>query len=256
MNRNFKKVRILIVEDEILIAQDIANRLIAINYEIVGIAASAERALQLIETNKDIDIILIDIILRGNVDGIELARTINEMYNIPFIFLTSHADSSMVERAKNVKPYAYILKPFNDLQVSIALELALVNYSNNAPSEEILKKRAFSETENQVLQIKDSLFLKKDNHFERVLIKEILFLKADSNYCTIVTKAERFLYSMVLKKIETHLPTHQFIRVHRSYVVNVNSVNGFEGNRLFIGENKIPVSKLHRNEVFKLFHTI
>ena len=256
MNNQTTKVKILIVEDEILIAQDIANRLAAINYQIVGIGASAQRALQLIIENNDIDIILIDIILKGNLDGIELARIINSKYHIPFLFLTSYADTSLVERAKSVRPYAYILKPFNDRQVSIAIELALVNYSNNTPNKELIKKQAFSKTENQVLQIKDSLFLKKNHHFERVLLKEILFLQADNNYCTIITKSERFIYSMVLKKIEAHLPINQFLRVHRSYVVNINSVNGFEGNMLFIGEKKIPVSKSHRNNVFKLFHTI
>ncbi len=250
------KVNIFIVEDEILIAKDIANRLTAINYEIVGIAASAKRALELISENKAIDIILIDIILKGDLDGIELARRINSTYNIPFIFLTSHADTSLVERAKSVRPYAYILKPFNDRQVSIAIELALVNFSKKTPEKELLKRQTFNRTDNKVMQIKDSLFLKKDHHFERVPLKEILFLKADSNYCTVSTKSNRFIYSMVLKKIETHLPLNQFLRVHRSYVVNINLVDGFEGNMLFIGEKKIPVSRTYRDKVFKLFHTI
>ncbi|MCL6293903.1 LytR/AlgR family response regulator transcription factor [Jejuia spongiicola] len=253
---NNQKVKILIVEDEILIAQDIANRLTAINYQIVGIAASAKRALELITKNNDIDIMLIDIILKGDIDGIELAKIINDKYQIPFIFLTSHADISLVERAKKVHPYAYILKPFNNRQVSIAIELALVNYANKTRENELVKKQTFNKTENQVLQIKDSLFLKKNHHFERVPLKEILFLQADNNYCTVSTKSERFIYSMVLKKIEAHLPLNQFLRVHRSYVVNINSVNGFEGNMLFVGEKKIPVSKTYKEAVFKLFHTI
>ncbi len=251
-----QKIKILIVEDEILIAQDIANRLSTINYQIVGIAASTERALELIIQNNDIDIILIDIILKGELDGIELACIINNKHHIPFIFLTSHADTSLVERAKSVQPYAYILKPFNDRQISISIELALVNYSKNTPQKELIKKQIFNKTDNQVLQIKDSLFLKKNHHFERVPLKEILFLQADSNYCTVSTKSERFVYSMVLKKIEAHLPINQFLRVHRSYVVNINSVIGFEGNMLFIGNKKIPVSKTYRNKVFRLFHTI
>lgn len=256
MNSQTAKVKILIVEDEILIAQDIANRLTANNYKIAGIAASTNSALQLITKHDDIDIILIDIILKGDLDGIELARIINDKHHIPFIFLTSHADTSLIERAKSVHPYAYILKPFNDRQVSIAIELALVNYSNKTPEKELIKKQAFSKTDNQVMQIKDSLFLKKDQHFERVPLKEIMFLQADNNYCTVSTKSERFIYSMVLKKIEAQLPLNQFLRVHRSYVVNINLVNGFEGNMLFIGENKIPVSKTYKDEVFRLFHTI
>ena len=250
------KVKILIVEDELLIAQDIANRLSDINYEIIGIAPSADSALQLISENTDVNLILIDIVLKGHLDGIELARILNNKYKIPFIFLTSHADAYLVERAMSVHPYAYILKPFNDRQISIAIELALVNFYNKTPELNINSTKNFNVDGNQVLQIKDSLFLKKNHHFERVPLKEILYLKADNNYCTVRTKAERFVYSMVLKKIEAHLPTDQFLRVHRSYVVNINLVNGFEGNMLFIGQRKIPVSKTYKNEVFRLFHTI
>ncbi|WP_281987225.1 LytR/AlgR family response regulator transcription factor [Aquimarina aggregata] len=250
------KVKILIVEDEILLAQDISNRLTVIEYEVIGTAPTAIKALKLIAENPDVDIILIDIILKGNLDGIELAGLINAKYNIPFIFLTSHSDNQLIERAKGVYPYAYILKPFNDKQVSTAIELALLNFSKKTPEKELLKSRNFNAPDNQVLQIKDSIFLKKDHHFERVPFKDIYFLKADSNYCTVHAKSGRFMYSMVLKKIEAELPSNQFLRTHRSYVVNIDLVNGFEGNMLFLGEKKIPVSKAHRKDVFKLFHTI
>lgn len=250
------KVKILIVEDVAITAIDISNGLTDSGYQIVGIAPTAERAQQLMLENHDIDIILIDIILRGDLDGIELARIINEKYDIPFVFLTSHADTNLVERAKGVRPCGYILKPFNARQVSVAIEFALVNLSNKTPAKEPFELRKSGPSDNQVLQINDSLFLKKDHHFERVPLKEILFLQADSNYSTVYTKSNRFVYSTVLKKIEAQLPMNRFLRIHRSYVVNIDLVNGFEGNMLFIGSKKLPVSKTHRNEVFKLFRTI
>ncbi|WP_375324087.1 LytR/AlgR family response regulator transcription factor [Flagellimonas sp. GZD32] len=250
------KVKLLIVEDEIILAQDIANRLTDLNYHIVGVVGTAKGALDFISENRDIDLILLDIILKGDLDGIELGRMINRTYQIPFIFLTSHADTHIVNRAKSVLPYAYILKPFNDRQVSVAIELALMNFSKKTPLSKITSHPGFSNTENEVMQMKDCLFLKKDHHFERVPLREILFLEADSNYCTIHTKTARFVYSVVLKKVEAILPVNRFLRTHRSYVVNINSVNGFEGNMLFIGENKIPVSKAHRQDVFRLFPTL
>ncbi|WP_271766482.1 LytR/AlgR family response regulator transcription factor [Aquimarina algiphila] len=256
MSNQSSKVKILIVEDEILLAQDISQRLTEINYHVTGIAQTVNHALQLITENQDIDIILIDIILKGDRDGIELARIINDKYHIPFIFLTSHADTHIVERAKSVHPYAYILKPFNDRQVSVAIELALLNFSKKTPGKDLLEPQDFTANENQVLQIKDCLFLKKDHHFERVPLAEILFLQADSNYCTVYTKSDRFVYSTVLKNIEAQLPINRFLRTHRSYVVNIDLVSGFEGNMLFIGDKKVPVSKTHRDHVFKLFHTI
>lgn len=251
-----KKVKLLVVEDETILAQDIAQRLKHMGYEVVGIAPSAQKALELISAHPDIDLIVLDIILKGEQDGIELARTINVLHGIPFIFLTSHADRHLVERAKSVRPYAYILKPFNDRQVNVAIELALVNYSNNSTETTLLAQKKFRAKENQVLQINDSLFLKKDNHFERVLLEEILFLEAESNYTTLHTQCGRFVYSMVLKRIEALLPSDFFLRVHRSFVININAVTGFEGNLLFVGPQKIPVSRSHREAVFQLFRKI
>lgn len=250
------KVKILIVEDEILLAKDIAHRLTAMHYHVAGIASSADKALEILNQVNDIDIILMDIVIKGEIDGIDLAAIVNSKFDIPIIFLTSHADRSVIDRAKKVRFYAYILKPFNDRQVSIAIELALVNFSNNTPKQELLNTQELPKTENTSLQIKDSLFLKKEHHFERVSLKDILFLEADSNYCTVHTKSKKFIYSLVLKKIEAQLPKTQFLRIHRSYVVNIEAVNGFEGNMLFIGERKLPVSKTYRAMVFKSFQTI
>ncbi|WP_422104452.1 LytR/AlgR family response regulator transcription factor [Winogradskyella sp.] len=250
------KVKLLVVEDEILLANDIANKLQDNNYEVIGIADTAKKALGILERHDDIDMVLIDIILKGEFDGIELARFINDKHQIPFMFLTSHADQYIFERAKSVKPHAYLLKPFNARQVCIAVELALKNFSNKDSQDDIHQNKDFEPYDNQVLSINDSLFLKKNQHFERVPLREILFLKADSNYCSVYTKTDRFIYSVGLNKIEEQLPTQRFMRVHRSYVVNINSVVGFEGNLLFIHNEKIPVSKAHKGDVFKHFKTI
>ena len=249
-------VTVLIVEDEVLVAQDIANRLEEFNYQVAGIAKSADTALQLLAENPTICILLLDIMLKGDRDGIELALEIKEKYDLPFIFLTSHADRSIVERAKKARPYGYILKPFNDRQISIAIEMALINFANRSPVNEMISEDTFVSEENRVLQIKDSLFLKKNHHFRKVPLEDIHFLKAENNYTSIHTQSDKFLYSMVLKKIEENLPSSLFLRVHRSFVVNITAVTGFEGNLLYVGGEKIPVSKSHREHVFKLFRTI
>ena len=101
------KVKVLIVEDEIILAQDIANRLAAMQYDVIpDKPATVENAVHILSKNLDIDILLIDIILKGDKDGIELARIINKEYRLPFIFLTSHSDHPILERAKSVNPYA------------------------------------------------------------------------------------------------------------------------------------------------------
>lgn len=251
-----EKVKILVVEDEVLVAQDIIQRLTTMNYEVVGYAMTANSTLELIEENPNVDILLIDIIIKGNKDGIELAKIIKDKYNIPFIFLTSNADQQTVERAKSVQPYAYMLKPFNDRQVGIAIELALLNFSKKTPELALLKNQKFEKEDNQVIQIKNSLFLKKNSYFKRVALDDILFIQAENNYSTIYTKSEKFLYSIVMKKIEEQLPKNLFLRSHRSYIINVNAINGYEGNLLYVNTNKIPISKSYKENIFKLFKTI
>lgn len=107
-----------------------------------------------------------------------------------------------------------------------------------------------------VARLHDSLFLRKDHYFLRVRYTDILFLQADNNYTTIMTATQPFLYSMVLKKVEARLPPQSFMRVHRSYVVNIGNVTGYEGNQLLMGAHKIPVSATYRDQVFGLLEAL
>ncbi|WP_029489649.1 LytR/AlgR family response regulator transcription factor [Aquimarina agarivorans] len=256
MTHENSKIKILVVEDEVLLAQDIIQRLTDMNYEVVGFAMTASSALELIEENPSIDILLMDIMIKGTKDGIQLAEVVKEKYDIPFIFLTSNADKEIVERAKKVQPYAYMLKPFNDRQVQIAIELALMNFSKKSPQQELLKEQHFDAEDNQVLHIKNCLFLKKNNKFKRVSIEEILYVQADNNYSNVITAHDKFIYSIVMKKIVEQLPKKLFLRTHRSFIVNINCIDGYEGNMLFVKGFKIPISKSYRESVFKLFPTI
>lgn len=249
-------VNILIVEDEMLLAEDIKLRLERLGYNVVAYVPSVQHALEQLKDHPEIDLALLDISLKGKLDGIDLARMINSLYRIPFIFLTSHADRALVERAKEVRPYAYMLKPFNDREIAINVELALANYAKKR--QEVGpggRRESFSHEENQVLNINESLFLKKDHHFQRVALKDITILEADNNYTTVYTKTDKYIYSTVLKRMEEKLPGKTFLRVHRSYVVNIDAITGFEGNTLFVGERQIPVSKQYKVDVFKIFNT-
>lgn len=98
----------------------------------------------------------------------------------------------------------------------------------------------------------NSIFLKKNSSFQRVNIEDITLLEADNNYTTIHTNDEKYVYAVVLKKIEAKMPKSHFMRVHRSYMINLQAVEGFEGNTLFIQNKRIPVSRQYREEIFGL----
>ncbi len=251
-----KKIKILIVEDEVLVAQDIIQRLTTMDYEVIGFAMTANSAIELIEENPTIDLLLIDIMIQGNKDGIELAGIIRRKYEIPFIFLTSNTHKQTVKRAHLTQPHAYILKPFNDRQMSIAIDLALLNFSKKNTNLDFNSSQNLKQYNNKVLHIKNCLFLKRNTSFKKVPLDEILFIEADNNYSTIHTKNEKFIYAIVMKKIEEQLPKNIFLRTHRSYIVNKNAIEGFEGNMLYLKSNKIPISKSHKEHIFSLFKTI
>jgi len=123
------KYSILIVEDEPLIAEDIAGYLEESGFTVAGMAIDGKQAMQLLKTVKP-DAVLLDINLGTPPDGIELAGMIREHYNLPFVFLTSHGDKATLERAKTTFPAGYLLKPFDGIDLMTSLEVALYNHFN------------------------------------------------------------------------------------------------------------------------------
>lgn len=127
------EVRVLIVEDEPLIAEDISDFLGETNYICAGIAYDSETALDML-VNRDPDIALLDINIEGTMNGIEVAQIIRQKYNIPFIFLTSHSDRETLDKAKLTLPYGYIVKPFNENDLISSLEMAVFRHANENKS--------------------------------------------------------------------------------------------------------------------------
>ena len=116
--------KILVVEDEVVIAMRLQQRLTSLGFDIVGVAYSGEEA---VETARDLkpDLILMDIMIPGRLDGIEAAKAIKVELNIPVIFLTAFSEDKVIERAREAQPYGYILKPFQDREIKATVEIAL-----------------------------------------------------------------------------------------------------------------------------------
>ena len=250
-----KGIRILVVEDEFMISEDIAMRLSDFGYIVEGIAPSAKAALEILE-RRNTDLALVDINIDGEMDGIQLAEIIGQKYKIPFIYLTSLAGKAIVERAKHTHPSAYLLKPFNDRQVQIAIDMALVKFSNSESADLNDSTTNLRPEGYTVISIDDSLFLRRDLHYDRVRFVDIYYLMSQSNYTVIHAKNGKYTYACVLKNMEEKLPSDKFIRVHRSYLVNIDAVTGFEGGNLFINNIQIPISKGNRDELFKAFKMV
>lgn len=138
------KIKILIVEDEIIVATDIEDTLVSLGYLVSGILSSGEDAIEHAQAHRP-DLVLMDIMLEGDIDGITTANNIRQQFNIPVIFLTAYSNEKTIERAKIAKPYGYILKPFRETDLYTSIEIAFYKHR--------IERKLIEETENALAAI-------------------------------------------------------------------------------------------------------
>ena len=131
------KTNVLVVEDESIVAKDIQQSLTKLGYNVIGPASTGEKAVLLAEEFMP-DIVLMDIMLKGGMNGIDTAAQIKEKLSIPVIFLTAYADEGTLAKAKVTEPYGYIIKPFKEIDLHTSIEMALYKHKKES---EILKER-------------------------------------------------------------------------------------------------------------------
>jgi len=236
-------IRILIVEDNVIIADDMQSMLEEIGYEIVDNVIVYEQAEEVLKTQQ-VDLVLIDIILASDKTGIDLGKHIRENYDIPFIFVTSNSDRATVENAKMVKPNGYLVKPFEQQDLYTSIEIALSNFTQAAKSANPSTNGVLEQemaVSNSVL--KDSIFVKKQHLYYRIQFGDIQFIKADNVYLEVNTVDKKFLVRSPLKDYLEKLPKHKFYRAHKSYIVNVDHIDAINSKDIMINNNLIPISK-------------
>jgi DNA-binding NarL/FixJ family response regulator len=162
-----RKPRVLIVEDEPTIAQEIAFNLEDHGFQIAGMALSAQKALDIL-FQKEVDIALLDISIMGNTNGIELGRIINQKYKIPFLYLTSFADDETIHEAADTFPAGYIVKPFKDNDLAPALRVALAKHKRNKndglPTLDLINKNLISHISSGEFRVIQLIWQGKKNH--------------------------------------------------------------------------------------------
>ncbi|KFC19662.1 LytR/AlgR family response regulator transcription factor [Chryseobacterium sp. FH1] len=210
------KVNVLIVEDSLEEGTMLSDVLLNNHYNVVGIASRYEEALNYFYSCK-IDILIIDIFFDGHPEGINLAQTINATPNgtRPFVFLTSSSDRQIFEKAKLTRPFSYLLKPFNELEILYAIELAI---------EKFYGQENTITTEENTLIGSDSIFIKKGKNLKKVSIDEIIYIEVEERYCNVVTNTEKFVVQISLTKILPILEAYKFVRTHRNFLVNTDKI--------------------------------
>lgn len=235
-------IRILIVEDNVIIADDMQSMLEEIGYEIVDNVIVYEQAEEVLKTQK-VDLVLIDIILASDRTGIDLGKHIRENYDIPFIFVTSNSDRATVENAKTVKPNGYLVKPFEQQDLYTSIEIALANFTHSPNADRPDGAGAQDELPLSNSVLKDSIFVKKQHLYYRIQFEDIQFIKADNVYLEVNTVDKKFLVRSPLKDYLEKLPKNKFYRAHKSYIVNVDHIDAINSKDIMINNNLIPISK-------------
>lgn len=208
--------KILIVEDEIIIADFIQTTLNKEGFKNVKMAHKTITAIEAFK-NFQPEIIVLDINLHGENSGIELAKTVNN--NATIIFLTGQYDESLMSKALATNPESYLTKPVKKDDLIAAIKLS------------ILKKQ----TKN--ITIKNGYDFIKINH------DDILFIKSDNNYIDIQTASKKYSIRQSLEGFSEEIVNPNFIRVHRSYIVNSSKIQKKTNSSLFIENHEIPFSK-------------
>ena len=238
-------IKILIVEDNVIIADDMQSMLEEIGYEIVDNVIVYEQAEKVLKNNH-VDLVLIDIILASDKTGIDLGKHIRENYNIPFIFVTSNSDRATVENAKTVKPNGYLVKPFEQQDLYTSIEIALSSFNYSEKEKAAGNGTAETNDDGKLMSnsvLKDSIFVKKQHLYYRIQFEDIQFIKADNVYLEVNTVDKKFLVRSPLKDYLEKLPQNKFYRAHKSYIVNVDHIDAINSKDIMINNKLIPISK-------------
>ena len=221
---------VVLVEDETELALNLRELLGSLGFYVSAVFDNALGALEFIKLNK-VDLLILDIMINGEMDGITLASEIKKKADIPIVFITAYSENEIIKRVINVSPDGYLLKPFSKESLKTTLLLALSNYQKRTNTEVAIRK------DDVTIQIRDKGFI------SLIPASEILYAQADGLYTRIYTVKKAFIIRDILKDVEARLPASIFLRVHKSYLVNKHAIDMFNGKILHIKDITIPIRR-------------
>lgn len=248
-------VPLLLIEDEAVLALDLRATLRAEGYGVVGIASTGPQALALFEQHPEIGGVLCDIHLQGPWDGIETARRLLARRPVPLLYLTALADQATLDRALTTQPAAYLPKPVSAASLRTALALALHAVARPVPPTPDPAAGPGPEalTRDSILQLDGYVFIKDGHQFVRIPLADILLLEADNTYTALRTPTRKYALRLTLGAVLERLHFAQLVRVHRSFAVNIQRVEGFSDGEITVAGQVVPLGRQYREGFLKQF---
>ncbi|RAI90179.1 LytR/AlgR family response regulator transcription factor [Algoriphagus yeomjeoni] len=239
--------RILIVEDDMIIAANISLQLSNLGYEVTGIETKGEEAVHhALETKPDL--ILMDIHLKGKSTGIDAAHEIHRILDIPIIFLTANEDDATFQKAKETQPFAFISKPFSKLNLERTIALVEERIKENTSK--------YSSEDTLVDAQEDRIFIRNQNKMIKVMLDDILWVEAERNYCKIITMQQSFLIVSPLNKLCERMDQKRFVRIHRSFMINFSKLDAVTDSSVELNQKILPIGKQYKEDLFRLMKKV
>ena len=240
-----QKVTVLIVEDEKHHAMVLRKLIENLDYEVMDWATNAPDAIRLIAEKKP-DIVLIDIILKTGRHGFEVAKYIKEHApQTPFIFMTSLTDKETVREAALFNPNAYLPKPYKSNELFVAIEMALAKPVMQEGDPENTDDRI-----NDVLRNGCVFVRTKQTLIVKVPLAAIMYFEADRNYCNVHSSEKKYTIRKTLTYIEEKMDNIEFIRVHKSYIVNAKYIQKINYDTIFLPNNhEVPLGRTYKDVI-------
>lgn len=255
-------INILIVEDESIVAMDLAMGLEQDGYTVAGIADNFDEAVRLF-TDNPADIVLMDIHIQGDKDGVDTAAALMKIKPVPLIYLTAFSDAQTIQRVKHTNPAAFLTKPYNIINVRIAIDLALHNFAEAKLPEHSAKVLSMNTAaavqdkktdKEQFLQLNEYIFIKQNYRFVKFKLSDILYAEADNNYVNIFTQTQKFVLRMSLADLIDRLHFSRLVRIHRSYAVNIDEIGSFDDQLIRIDKHEIPIGRNFKEDFLNRFN--
>lgn len=247
---------VYIVEDESIVAKDIQNSLKKLGYNVLGISNNGKDALEkIIDTSPDV--VLMDIMIKGDMTGIEVAEKIKQLHDIPVIFLTAYADETTLSKAKITEPYGYILKPFKEVDLRSTIEMAVYKHQKDLDIKNE-RDKLYSLVDNKDDSNKDILFVKANSKLVKLNLKDVYYVEALKDYVVINTLQTRYTIHSTMKDIEAKLNNGDFIRAHRSFIARIDKIQQIENHTVVLEDNKkvIPIGGSYREPLLAKLNLI
>ena len=239
------QIKIQLIEDDPAVSLRVESIIHTLGYQLLPPVDNSDSALAAIE-QRDPDIIIMDINIKGANDGIEVAEIIKDK-NIPIIFLTGYDEDHIYKRAKQLRPVAYLVKPFNRLTLQSALENGILSLADKE-----IEGSSPHDWDHEIW-LEDSFFVKRNNMLFKVRFDDIQYIQSEGNYCNIVS-SKKHAAKISLTKLLKKIPSHKIIRIHQRYAIHVDLIQAIDisNNRVFIGNEELPIGPKYRERLLNL----